>query len=118
MGESGAVDTGNEMVLGNIVDRLHSFVGKEAAKKWKLPSEVAACCEFFKDRWDAGDSRKAVAITVLASRLARWCLIGGSTLKNNILHDSAVKELGLDAGQMDQFFEEKHEVMDSVRFFR
>jgi|GEM_PF-953182 len=118
MGESGAVDTGNEMVLGNIVDRLHSFVGKEAAKKWKLPPEVAACCEFFKDRWDAGDSRKAVAITVLASRLARWCLIGGSTLKNNILHDSAVKELGLDAGQMDQFFEEKHEVMDSVRFFR
>jgi HD-like signal output (HDOD) protein len=117
LGESGNVDTRNEMVLMNLVDRLHSFVGKEAAKAWKLPPEVGACCKFFKDRWDAGDCRKAVAITVLASRLANWCLEGGSNLKNNILHDSTVKELGLDPEQIEHFCEEKNEVLDSVRFF-
>jgi HD-like signal output (HDOD) protein len=105
----------NEMIPINLVERYHSFVGQQASEKWNLPREVGACCEFFKERWDAGEHRQTVAIILLSSRLAKWCQFTDRNQKTNIERDSVLKELELTPEQLTKLFELKASMMESIK---
>jgi len=115
LGGAAIFEGGNEMIPINLVERYHTFVGKQAAEKWNLPGEVSACCEFFKERWEAGEHRQTVAIIILSSRLAKWCQFTDRNLKTNIEHDSVLKELELTPDQLTDLCELKESMMESIK---